>query len=154
MSSGSAGNISADDLARLLHAIEESKLLEVEIDYAGLHLRVRKDGVGESTLGEGALQDVSKRSGHRNEPMAKGMRRIEVCAPMLGVFYRAPQPGAPPFVQLGQSVGANDTIGLIEVMKLFNQVPAGVEGRVVEVIVEDGAFVEHGQVLLIVEAQQ
>jgi biotin carboxyl carrier protein len=83
--------------------------------------------------------------------MATDVRRVEVRAPMLGVFYRASQPGAPPFVQLGQTVGANDTIGLIEVMKLFNQVSAGVEGRVVEIVVEDGAFVEHGQVVLIVE---
>ena len=74
-----------------------------------------------------------------------------VRAPMLGTFYRAPAPGEAPYVQPGDVVGEDDTIGLIDVMKLFTQVPAGVAGRVVEIVAQDATLVEHGQPLVLIE---
>lgn len=76
---------------------------------------------------------------------------VEVKAPMLGTFYRAPSPGADPFVDVGDQVSADDTVCLIEVMKLFNSIPAGVSGRVSEILAEDGAMVEHEQPLIRIE---
>lgn len=72
----------------------------------------------------------------------------EVSAPLLGAFYRAPRPGADPFVQVCDSVTADTVIGIIEVMKLMNSVPAGIAGTVTEIVVENGQLVEHGQTLL------
>ncbi len=72
-------------------------------------------------------------------------------APILGIFYRRPQPGVPPFVEEGSLVEEDTTVALIEVMKLFNQVRAGVRGRIVRISAEDGALVEHGQELFRVE---
>jgi acetyl-CoA carboxylase biotin carboxyl carrier protein len=146
--------LDADGLARLLREIEASKLVELELEYDGLYLRVRKDGAGEWAPSLSAARPALSAKVERNEVSSIGLRRVEVRAPMLGVFYRAPQPGAPPFVEVGQTISAQDTVGLIEVMKLFSQVPAGAQGRVAEIAVEDGAFVEHGQVLMIVEAPQ
>jgi acetyl-CoA carboxylase biotin carboxyl carrier protein len=140
-----------DDLTRVLRAIDESGLIEVEIEYGQLRLRVRKDGADDRFARDQTQQSESQPEVKSADLANLSGQRIEVRAPMLGVFYRAPEPGAPPFVQVGQTVGAKDTVGLIEVMKLFNQVPAGVDGRIVDIRVQDAAFVEHGQVLIVIE---
>ena len=69
---------------------------------------------------------------------------------MLGVFYRASGPGEKPFVEVGQRVRADDTVCLIEVMKLFNTNRAGVDGKVVDILVENGGLVEFDQALIFV----
>ncbi|HEX6770300.1 MAG TPA: acetyl-CoA carboxylase biotin carboxyl carrier protein [Candidatus Binatia bacterium] len=76
---------------------------------------------------------------------------LAITAPLLGTFYVAPEPGAPPFVQVGQQVTEDTTCGLIEVMKVFNSVRAGVKGTIVEVVAANGGFVEFGQPLFIVK---
>ncbi len=70
---------------------------------------------------------------------------------MLGVFYRAPSPGAPPFVDVGTRVEADTIVCLIEVMKMMNSVPAGVAGTIAEIHVENAEPVEYGQPLFRVE---
>ncbi|MBO9582499.1 MAG: biotin carboxyl carrier domain-containing protein, partial [Sphingobium sp.] len=75
---------------------------------------------------------------------------VEVLSPLLGVFYRAPKPGEPPFVEVGARVEADTVIGIIEVMKLMNSARAGVAGEVVEVLAVNGEMVEHGEVLMLV----
>lgn len=72
-------------------------------------------------------------------------------APMLGTFYRALEPGSPPCVEVGDVVGPEDTIGLIEVMKLFSTVTAGVHGRVVEILADNSVLVEFDQPLIRIE---
>lgn len=80
-----------------------------------------------------------------------GAGEITVAAPMLGIFYRSPSPGADPFVREGDIVQAGDVIGLIEVMKLFTQVTAHCAGRVVRFDAQDNALVEHGESLMVIE---
>jgi acetyl-CoA carboxylase biotin carboxyl carrier protein len=72
----------------------------------------------------------------------------DVVAPLLGTFYRAPKPGAQPFVEVGSVVEEDTVIAIIEVMKLMNSVRAGVRGTVTEILVSDGSLVEYEQVLL------
>ncbi|MEE4146265.1 MAG: biotin/lipoyl-containing protein [Halieaceae bacterium] len=72
---------------------------------------------------------------------------VAVRAPNLGIFYRAPKPGAPPYVAAGDQVEPDTEVCLIEVMKLFTPVTAGVRGEVVNICIEDGEMVEHGQAL-------
>lgn len=76
---------------------------------------------------------------------------VAVKAPNLGTFYRAPKPGAAPYVEIGQTVTADTEVCLIEVMKLFTSVRAGVAGTVRSVVVQDAEMVEHDQVLLYIE---
>ncbi|MCD9197687.1 acetyl-CoA carboxylase biotin carboxyl carrier protein [Aeromicrobium wangtongii] len=76
---------------------------------------------------------------------------VTVTAPNLGTFYRAPAPGEASYVELGQRVEAEDEVCLIEVMKLYTPVRAGAAGVVVEVLVEDGALVEYGQPLVVID---
>jgi acetyl-CoA carboxylase biotin carboxyl carrier protein len=70
---------------------------------------------------------------------------------MVGTFYRAPAPDAPPFVNEGDRVSAGQTVCLIEAMKMFNEIPAEMSGRVVRILVENGAPVEYGQPLMLIE---
>jgi len=83
------------------------------------------------------------------EPSEEGVTPIR--STMLGVFYRSPKPGAPPFVEVGSQVKKGDTVCLIEVMKLFNAVAAEVEGRIAQICIEDGQLVEYNQTLFLVE---
>ncbi|HWJ70951.1 MAG TPA: acetyl-CoA carboxylase biotin carboxyl carrier protein [Sphingobium sp.] len=75
---------------------------------------------------------------------------VEITAPLLGIYYRAPKPGEAPFVEVGQRVDSETVIGIVEVMKLMNAVPAGVSGEVVEVLATNGELVEYGEVLMLV----
>jgi acetyl-CoA carboxylase biotin carboxyl carrier protein len=72
----------------------------------------------------------------------------EVTSPLLGTFYRAPKPGASPFVEVGSQVEEGTVVAIIEVMKLMNTVRAGVRGTVTEILVADGALAEYGETLL------
>ena len=72
----------------------------------------------------------------------------EIPAPLLGTFWHAPRPGADPFIKPGDTVTADTIIGIIEVMKLMNSVPAGVAGTVLEICAPNGELVEHGQCLI------
>ncbi|MBI3976180.1 MAG: acetyl-CoA carboxylase biotin carboxyl carrier protein [Armatimonadetes bacterium] len=74
-----------------------------------------------------------------------------VTAPMVGTFYRAPSPDAPPFVMEGDQIDAGQPVCIIEAMKLFNEIQSDVRGRVARVLVENGTPVEYGQPLLLIE---
>jgi acetyl-CoA carboxylase biotin carboxyl carrier protein len=76
---------------------------------------------------------------------------LTITAPSVGLFWRSPQPGAPHFVDVGQTVRPDDTVCIVEVMKLMNHVKAGIAGVVRAVEVENGAMVEHGQVLFVLD---
>ena len=73
---------------------------------------------------------------------------VAVAAPTMGAFYSRPDPSSPPFAEVGASVDADDTVGLIEIMKVFNNVNAGISGIVTEVCVADGEAIEFGQVIM------
>jgi acetyl-CoA carboxylase biotin carboxyl carrier protein len=81
-------------------------------------------------------------------PAAEDPNNVGVSAPLLGTFYRAPKPGASPFVEIGSEVEEGTIIGIIEVMKLMNTVRAGVRGKVTQILCRDGALVEYGEILM------
>ncbi|HXY68469.1 MAG TPA: acetyl-CoA carboxylase biotin carboxyl carrier protein [Candidatus Methylomirabilis sp.] len=84
-------------------------------------------------------------------PTAGGTRLLEVKSPMVGTFYRAPEPGAEPYVKVGNRVTAGQTLCIIEAMKIMNELESEVTGAVREILVEDAQPVEFGQVLFRVE---
>ena len=79
---------------------------------------------------------------------------VEIRAPLIGTFYRAPKPGAAPFVEVGTVVSSDTVVAILETMKLMTPVHAGASGRVVEICIADGQFVEQHQVLLRLEPSQ
>jgi acetyl-CoA carboxylase biotin carboxyl carrier protein len=92
-----------------------------------------------------AAAPVSSGTGPARAPEGHAVR-----APSLGLFWRSPQPGAPHFVDVGQEVDAEDTVGIVEVMKLMNHVKAGVSGTVIAIEPENGQMVEFGQLLVVI----
>ncbi len=74
-------------------------------------------------------------------------------SPSVGLFWRAPSPGAPPFVEVGQKVAAGDTVAIVEVMKLMNHVASPVDGVVTAILVENGGAVEYGQTIVVVDPE-
>src|SRR5205807_1197296 len=84
----------------------------------------------------------------RGELPATAACVVQVTAPFVGIFHRAPKPGAPPYIEVGSEVQEDTIIGIIEVMKLMNAVRAEARGTVVEILVADGAVVEYGQALV------
>ncbi|MDA0822744.1 MAG: acetyl-CoA carboxylase biotin carboxyl carrier protein [Proteobacteria bacterium] len=95
------------------------------------------------------LASATDTSASVESPIPDGL--VAVRAPNLGTFYRAPKPGAPAYVEIGQAVQADTEVCLIEVMKLFTPVRAGVAGVVREIRIQDGQMVEFGQLLVVVE---
>src|SRR6266545_1067811 len=110
---------------------------------------VQETGIGEVTIDEASLSSGESLELPASAPSANGLIRIE--APMVGTFYRAPQPGAAPFVEEGQPVGAGQTLCILEAMKLMNEVKADVEGIVRAIHVENAQPVEFGQLLFELE---
>jgi acetyl-CoA carboxylase biotin carboxyl carrier protein len=82
------------------------------------------------------------------QPGAAAPDAIIVPAPMLGTFYRSPEPGAPPFVEVGDIIEAGQQVGIVEAMKLMNAIQADHAGRVTEILASDGTAVEYGEALI------
>jgi acetyl-CoA carboxylase biotin carboxyl carrier protein len=123
-----------------------------------LRLRLRRGGAGQSPVPawESAPEaqppvlrpTTLKPLEPSSSPPAQASGLVDVRAPMLGTFYRAPRPGDAPFVDVGMKVDTQMTVGIIEVMKLMNAVAAGVEGEIREICVQNGELVEYDQVLM------
>ena len=88
---------------------------------------------------------------HRSAPLAYPAGSVLVKSPMVGTFYRSPEPGAHPFTEVGARVTAESIVGIVEVMKLMNSIPAAQAGVVTHILVEDGEPVQYGQVLVVIE---
>lgn len=140
-----------DDIREILRLIDESDVdeLRVEIDELSLHV-VRGAAEPPGSLREPAAQAAGADVAPPAEPAATD-EPLLISAPMLGTFYRAEAPGAPPFVDVGARVEAHTIVCLIEVMKMMNAVPAGVTGTVVAVCAENAELVEYGAPLFRVQ---
>ena len=109
------------------------------------------------TVATSQASDSADTSPSAAEPTPEASKAIlpegmtAVTAPNLGTFYSAPKPGAPPYVEVGQNVSAETEVCLIEVMKLFTPVKAGVSGVIREICVSDGQMVEYEQLLIVIE---
>jgi acetyl-CoA carboxylase biotin carboxyl carrier protein len=135
--------LSDEDVREVLRLIDESDLDELRIETEGFSLHVLR--------GSSQFPVPSSQAQTRNSKLETRADGATIDAPMLGTFYRAEAPGAAPFVDVGTSVSADTTVCLIEVMKMMNSIPAGVEGTIVEVCAENAALVEFGQPLFRVE---
>jgi acetyl-CoA carboxylase biotin carboxyl carrier protein len=140
-----------DRLAELLH---RSDLVELEVEAGGTGLVLRKavaNPVAAPTGGApaaGSPTDGAAATG-RQESDAPAVPSVK--APLTGIFYASPAPGSAPYVQVGGEVAVGQVIGLIEAMKLFNEIKSDLAGRVVRVVAESGALVKAKQPLIEVE---
>jgi len=152
--------LSAQDVAEILRLLEESDFLELRIEHEGLKLTLRRAGARDTdsaaapavtptaAVSPASWSPESAAAVQPEGSATSDPSLIGITAPLMGIFYRAPRPGAAPYVEVGSVLEEDTVIGIIEVMKLMNSVRAEVRGTVIEILAEDGAAVEQGQVLL------
>ena len=136
-----------DRLAELLH---RSDLTELEVESGGTGLVLRK-AVAIAPAAPALVQAVPAQSGEPagGQPLPPAVPSVK--APLTGIFYASPAPGTAPYVQAGGEVAVGQVIGLIEAMKLFNEIKSDLAGRVIRVVAESGALVKAKQPLIEVE---
>lgn len=143
-----------DEIAQtetLLRLARRFHLSELEWQEDGLRILIRREGTPVE-VPEGTPSPVS--APPRTLDTTPRANLVDLCAPMTGVFYRAPSPDAPPYVEVGDFVEEGQIVCLIEAMKVFNEIPAERSGRVVEVCAESGQLVEQGAVLFRLEPEE
>ena len=163
--------LTEEDVLQILKILDESNLDQLYLEMGDLKLTVSKNSpLGcpqdqpQAAAPTGARMELStapvveKAGVAADKPAATSAAVAEeglvsITASMLGVFYSRPDPSSSPYVEVGQVVKADDTVGLIEVMKLFTAVKAGVQGTIARICVESNTLVEYGQTLFLVRPQ-
>ena len=149
-------------IRELADLLEETGLTEIELEQEGKRIRVARGVNLTTTL---TTTDSGSRETREQQPAraatttSRQTSRQEetvvhpgtVTSPMVGTAYRSPEPGAPPFVEVGARVAVGQTILIIEAMKTMNQIPAPRAGTVIAILVEDGQPVEYGEPLAVIE---
>jgi len=161
-----------EEIIEILDLVNESDFDELRLEMDGLKLIVSKGAVAlpdqpletaplragaaikaESTQETKAEVTASQESDLQKVEPVEEEGLIPVTSPLLGIFYRAPKPGAPPFVEVGSYVKEDDSVCLIEVMKCFNTVKANVKGRVAKILTENNQMVEYNQTLFLIDPE-
>ena len=150
--------LTPDDVRDVLRVLDSSGLDELHLELADLTVTVRREGSAGWTAEQQVLRAPVVEQSAAPAPEETTAARTEVGEglvavhpPLLGTFYRAPQPGAPPFVDVGDEVTEETVVGVVETMKMMTPVHAGVRGTVVEFRTANGEFAEAGAVLLVVD---
>lgn len=147
-------SLTAKDVAEILRLLEESSFDNLSLEIDGMKLNLQRSSPAPMRrVPDGSTIRTSEPAtgpwnGTRRSKPPSELGLSEVTAPLLGIFHRAPKPGEAPFIEVGAKVDSETVVGIIEVMKLMNSVRAGVRGEVVEILVENGAAVEYGEILL------
>jgi acetyl-CoA carboxylase biotin carboxyl carrier protein len=158
----------------LLDLVREHELAEFEIEHDGFRLKVRKDGGGATVVTpypgppapavNAAAPAASPASAAQPSPAAasapgpsdSGVHEIELAvvkSPIVGTFYRSPEPGAASFVDIGASVKKGQVLCIIEAMKLMNEIDSEYDGEIVNVYVENGQPVQYGERLFAIKTR-
>jgi acetyl-CoA carboxylase biotin carboxyl carrier protein len=156
-------SLTYDEIAEIIKLIDSSSCDELVVETGDIKLVVRRNGASAGAAAEyvergSAPVTVSPAAPRKARAAAPKVAaadaaagQIEVAAPMVGTFYRAPNPEARAFVDVGDVVGVGDPLCLIEVMKLFTTINAEVAGRIVQIGAENGELVEYGRTLFVIE---
>lgn len=158
-------NLTNEDVQEILQLLDTTSFNELYLETDRFKLALRRDGAGEWTQ---ALEVVARPKVHATAPpavpnadpmeavpgeVAARPHLIDVSTPLPGTFYRAPQPGAPPFVEIGSMVDATTVVCIIETMKLMNSVRAGLRGSIAEFCLVDAQFAGPGAVLMRIQPE-
>lgn len=156
MTTQQGGSFDKELIRELASLLEETGLTEIEIEHEGRRIRVARGVNLTTTLTTNAPQSEPReiaRAPKRapSQPEEFIVHPGTVTSPMVGTAYRSPEPGAPPFVEIGSKVTAGQTLLIIEAMKTMNQIPSPRSGTVIAILVEDGQPVEYGEPLAVIE---
>ena len=149
---GLIGDLEIRQIVELVEALDRSSFDSLQLDFGHFRLTLGKGGA--PTEPAKPIESSAPAPKPAPPPRAAATQSgqadagtIDVRAPIMGLFYAKPDPGSPPFVSLGTQVHEGTTVGLIEVMKVFNAIQAGAQGAIVEICVENAETVEIGQTL-------
>jgi acetyl-CoA carboxylase biotin carboxyl carrier protein len=151
-----------DEIKQILDMMREHELSEFELEREGVTLRLRKNSAPQWTGAMPAMPPMAYAPQHAAPaptmpapggaadtpvlaPAAEDVDLAIMKSPIVGTFYRAAEPGAPPFVDTGQTVKKGQVLCIIEAMKLMNEINADVDGEIVKVYVENGQAVQYGE---------
>jgi len=151
-----ADPIDARLVRRLADILTETGLSEIEVEHAGLKIRVAKQlaaAPAQVTYAAPAAASAAAPppAAHAPEAAPAQVRGDAVKSPMVGTVYLQPEPGAEPFIKVGDTVAAGQTLMIIEAMKTMNPIPAPKAGKIAAILVEDGQPVEFGEPLVAIE---
>ena len=160
------------DIERILELVRQHDLAEFELEKEGLKLRVRKGGVpamlpalplpaanamphAAAPIASAAVAPAAPANASEAAPVAspdleESVELAVVKSPIVGTFYRSPEPGAPPFVEIGERVRKDQVLCIIEAMKLMNEITSEYDGEIVTAYVENGKPVQYGERLFAV----
>ena len=146
---------------KLIELLEESGIAELEISEGEESVRISRQPPAQAYLPAPAPVAIQPLAAPAPPPRAAAPASAEppkaadnrhvVRAPMVGTFYLRPSPDQPPFVAVGDVVQATDTVCLVEVMKMFNSVKAGVAGTIERILIDAGKTVQHDQILMLIK---
>jgi acetyl-CoA carboxylase biotin carboxyl carrier protein len=160
-------NINLEQLKQILDLVREHDLSELEIEHEGLRLKVRKDATGALVVHQpppgvppppAATASRGPTGAAAAMPVAAAGEEVDVelavvKSPIVGTFYRSPEPGAAAFVEIGASVKKGQVLCIIEAMKLMNEIDSEYDGEVVNIYVESGQPVQYGERLFAIRTR-
>ena len=142
---------------KLMELLEQSGMAEIEIKEGEESVKISRFGNAPlitPTVSQKPATVVTPSKVESKSTAASKRSEVNgnlISSPMVGTYYSAPSPSAKPFVTVGQQVKKGDTVGIIEAMKIMNQIEADQSGTVVEILVNDGEAVEFGQALIVLQ---
>jgi oxaloacetate decarboxylase (Na+ extruding) subunit alpha len=145
------------EIKEMIVLMNENGLMELEVEKDGTRIKLKKSSPEQAGMHlpvEIQREQVAA-SGRERLAQETGAvlisGAVEIKAPMVGTFYRAPSPEAPPYVEVGQTVEPGQVICVIEAMKLMNEIKSEIRGKIVEITVDNAEPVEFGQTMFIIE---
>ena len=142
---------------QLIELMKEHDLNELDLRQADNRVRIRRGGevvtYSAPAVAAAPAPSAAPVAAAAGVPSAADSRMLVIKSPMVGTFYKASGPDALPFVKVGDRIGPEKTVCVIEAMKVFNEIPAGVSGQVVAILVDNGGAVEFGQPLIKVDPE-
>ena len=146
------------EIKEMVNLMNDNGLVELEIEKEGMRIRLKKttsqiEGFNTPVVTEREALPKSAATTKAHTEIAENppSKTIEIKAPMVGTFYRAPSPEAPPYVEVGQTIEAGQVICIIEAMKLMNEIKSEIKGKLVEILVDNAEPVEFGQPMFLIE---
>jgi len=144
------------EIKEMLALMNEHGLSELEIEKEGMRIKLKK-AVLEQQVSHTPIIVTQEKTAVSTTPKEETtspsgqLKTVEIKAPMVGTFYRAPSPESPPYVEVGQVVNPGEVICIIEAMKLMNEIKSEIKGKIVDILVENAEPVEFGQPIFLVE---
>jgi acetyl-CoA carboxylase biotin carboxyl carrier protein len=145
------------EIKEMISLMNENNLSELEIEKQGLKIKLKKEVQGgvekvvERIMPKALMQTPASQVPGEQAAIPKIPKTVEIKSPMVGTFYTAPSPDAPPFVKVGDNIEVGQVICIVEAMKLMNEIKSDIKGKVAATLVENADPVEFGQTLFLVE---